>query len=90
MSHSSRFQSSGEAASKRTPKPVFGFQAVADDLLRLVAMGYVEECEALVETSTGRQYVDRLYVRRGITQAGREALENASWPRDRAAASWTG
>ena len=50
------------------------FQSVADDLLRLEALGYLARCETLVETRTGRQYVDRVFVRGGVTEEGREIL----------------
>ena len=52
------------------------FQAVADDLLRLEALGYVGSCHALAETETGRHYVDRVFIRGGLTRAGREALKD--------------
>jgi len=54
------------------------FEQAADDLLRLEALGYVEGCEALNETRTGRRYVDRVHVRGGITEAGREELKKLS------------
>jgi hypothetical protein len=54
------------------------FEAVAEDLLRLEAMGFLDACEALNETRTGRRYVDRVHVRGGVTEAGREALKNYS------------
>ena len=62
----------------RRPQDLEAFQAVADDLLRLEAMGYVGECEALVETETGRQFVNRVFIRGGVTEEGREALKNHS------------
>ena len=51
------------------------FQAVADDLLRLAAMGYLSGAEALPETRTGRQYINRVFVRGGVTEEGMEALK---------------
>jgi hypothetical protein len=60
------------------PQDLEAFQAVADDLLRLEAMGYLARAEALPETRTGRQYVDRVFVRGGVTEEGREALKDHS------------
>lgn len=50
------------------------FDRLADDLLRLKALGYVSGCEALKETTTGRGYVNRVHVRGGLTEEGRRAL----------------
>ncbi len=61
----------------RRPQDLEAFQAVADELLRLEAMGYLKPCEALSETRTGRQYVDRVYVRGGVTEEGRGALQGS-------------
>ena len=61
----------------QNPRELEAFQSVADDLLRLEALGYLARCEALVETRTGRQYVDRVYVRGGVTQEGRRAVIEA-------------
>ena len=61
----------------RRPQDLEAFQEVADDLLRLEAMGYLRPCEALSETRTGRQYVDRVYVKGGVTEEGGQALLDA-------------
>jgi hypothetical protein len=59
-----------------SPDHLGEFEAVADELLRLEAMGYLEGCEALPETETGRHHVGRVHVRGGIIDAGRETLKN--------------
>jgi hypothetical protein len=54
------------------------FEVTADDLLRLEALGYLEGCEAPTGTRAGRRCVNRVHVRGGVADAGREALKNYS------------
>jgi hypothetical protein len=59
----------------RSPRDLEAFQAVADDLLRLSALGLVGEYEVGVETETGRQYVNRVSIKGGLTELGRAELK---------------
>jgi hypothetical protein len=60
----------------RSVRELEEFEAVVNDLLRLEAMGYIDGCETLTEAHTGMRYVDRVFVRGGTTELGREALKN--------------
>jgi hypothetical protein len=62
----------------RSPRELGEFERVADELLRLEALGYVGRCVAEVETETGRRYVNRVRVLGGLTPAGAEALAKAA------------
>jgi hypothetical protein len=60
----------------RSVRELKEFEAVVNDLLRLEAMGYIDSCETLTGAHTGMRYVDRVFVRGGTTELGREALKN--------------
>jgi hypothetical protein len=64
----------------QSPRELEAFQSVVDELLRLEAMGYVGRCEALTETFTGRGYVNRVYVRGGLSEEGRRVLQSLGAP----------
>ena len=63
-----------------SPRQLETFQPDVDDLLRLDAMGYLNGCEALAEPRLGMGYVNRVYVRGGLTEEGWRLVESLVAP----------
>jgi hypothetical protein len=62
----------------RSVRELEEFEGVVNDPLRLEAIGYIDGCETLTEAHIGMRYVDRVLVRGGLTDLGREALKDHS------------